>query len=116
MLAGEDVGSEASEWELRERREREEESRMEADELGAAGDAGAGKKLPLLLPTPSFMACTKERQGDGPPLFSLFFSIVISLVRILSSCDSPRRGKGVLSTFRHRADSGREKRIKCTLP
>jgi len=38
-----DAGSEASEWELRERREGEEE-RVEWEEL------------PLFLPTPSFMA------------------------------------------------------------
>jgi hypothetical protein len=47
----EDVQSEASEWELRERREREEERRVEAEELGAGGE-----EQPLFLPTPSFMA------------------------------------------------------------
>jgi len=34
----EDAGSEASQWELRERREREEERRAEAEELGAADE------------------------------------------------------------------------------
>ena len=38
-----DAGSEVSEWE---RREREEERRVEAEELGA------GEDLPLFLPTP----------------------------------------------------------------
>ena len=35
--AEEDAGSEASEWELRERSEREEERRVETEKLGAAG-------------------------------------------------------------------------------
>ena len=54
--AEEDAGSEASEWELRERREREEERSAEAEELGA------GKELPLFLPTPSFMASAGEEE------------------------------------------------------
>jgi hypothetical protein len=46
--AEEEAGREGSEWE---RREREEERRAEAEELGARGG-----ELPLLLPTGSFMA------------------------------------------------------------
>ena len=42
--AGDDAGSEVSEWE---RREREEEWRVEAEELGA------GEEPPLFLPMPS---------------------------------------------------------------
>jgi hypothetical protein len=49
-----DAESEASEWELRERREREEERRAEADELGAEVE-----EL-LFLPTPAFMASAEE--------------------------------------------------------
>jgi len=45
-----DAGSEESEWELQERREREEEH--QAEELGAAGWLGAGEDLPQLLPMP----------------------------------------------------------------
>jgi len=55
-----DAGSEASEWELRERREREEEREVEAEELGAEGELGAGEELPLFLPTPPFMASAGE--------------------------------------------------------
>jgi len=44
-----DAGSEASKWELRERREREEGSEAEVQALGAEGGT------PLFLPTPSFM-------------------------------------------------------------
>jgi len=55
-----DAGSETCEWELRERREREEEREVEAEELGAGGDLGAGKELPLFLPTPPFMASAGE--------------------------------------------------------
>jgi hypothetical protein len=46
--------SETSEWELRERREREEERRVEAEELGAEVEE------PLFLPTPAFMASAEE--------------------------------------------------------
>jgi len=55
-----DAGSQASEWELREQREREEEREAEAEELGAAGELGHGEELPLLLPKPSFMASVDE--------------------------------------------------------
>ena len=55
-----DAGREVSEWELRVRRVREEEREAEAEELGAAGGLGAGEELPLLLPTPSFMASADE--------------------------------------------------------
>jgi hypothetical protein len=46
--------SEASEWELRERREREEERGVEAEELGAEVEE------PFVLPTPAFMASAAE--------------------------------------------------------
>jgi len=49
-----DTGSEVSEWELRERREQEEERRVEAKVLGA------GEESLLFLPTPPFMASAGE--------------------------------------------------------
>ena len=49
-----DTGSEVSEWELWERREQEEERRVEAEVLGA------GEESLLLLPTPPFMASAGE--------------------------------------------------------
>jgi hypothetical protein len=52
--AEEDAQSEASEWELRERRELEEERRAEAERLGAEVEE------PLFLPTPVFMASAEE--------------------------------------------------------
>jgi hypothetical protein len=52
--AEEDAQSEVSEWGLRERREREEERRAEAEELGAEVEE------PLFLPTPAFMASAEE--------------------------------------------------------
>ena len=55
-----EAGSEVSEWELRELREREEERRAESEELGAAGESGAGEELLLFLPTPSFKASAEE--------------------------------------------------------
>jgi len=48
------VQSEASEWELRERREQEEERRAEAEGLDAEVEE------PLFLPTPAFMASAEE--------------------------------------------------------
>jgi len=48
-----DAGSEVSEWELRERLEREDERRVEVEALGG------GEEL-LFLPTPSFMASAGE--------------------------------------------------------
>jgi len=55
-----DAGSEATEWELRERWEREEEREAEAGELGATGEFGDGGEPPLFLPTPPFMESTCE--------------------------------------------------------
>ena len=52
-----DAGSEASEWELR---ERQEEREAEAEALGAADEMGAGEEHPLFLPNPSFMASAGE--------------------------------------------------------
>ena len=54
------AGSEASEWELRERRGRQEEREGEVEALGAVDDKGDGEELPLFLPTPSFMASVGE--------------------------------------------------------
>ena len=50
----EDTGSEASEWELQERAERETERRME--ELGAGDEGEVGEEHRLFLPYPPFMA------------------------------------------------------------
>jgi len=55
-----DAGSEAPEWELWERREREEDRRVESEELGAVREVGAGEEPPLLLPTCAFMASGGE--------------------------------------------------------
>jgi len=55
-----DAGSEASEWELRERRERVEEREAEVEALGAEGELGGRAEPPLFLPTPSFMALADE--------------------------------------------------------
>jgi len=60
-----DTGSQVSEWELRDRREREEEREAGVEELGAAGELDAGEELPLFLPTPPFMASAGEEQGTG---------------------------------------------------
>jgi hypothetical protein len=52
--AEEDGETDASEWELRDRREREEGRRVEAEELGGEVEE------PLFLPTPVFMASTEK--------------------------------------------------------
>jgi len=89
LLEGGDAGSQASEWELRERRELEGEQEAEVVELGAVGGRGAGEELPLFLPTPSFMASADEEYGRDA--FPLLPSFVISLVRIFSLRDRPGR-------------------------
>ena len=53
----EDEGSDTSEWELRERIERDEKRREEVEVLGAEDEGGAG---PLYLPTPLFTASAAE--------------------------------------------------------
>jgi hypothetical protein len=71
--AEDDAQSEATEWELRERREREVERRQEAEERGTeeeeerrqeAEELGTEEEeeeeRPLFLPTPSFMASAEE--------------------------------------------------------
>jgi len=67
-LAEEDAQREESVWELRERREQEEERRTEAKELD-----GGGEEQPLFLPTPVFMASAEVEQnlgeaGGGPSI------------------------------------------------
>jgi len=57
--AEEDAGSEVSEWERREHRQREEEWRP-GEGAGCQGELGAREELPLFLPTPSFMASADE--------------------------------------------------------
>jgi hypothetical protein len=52
--AEDDAQSVESEWDLRERREREEERRAEAEGLGAEVEE------PLFLTTPAFMASAEE--------------------------------------------------------
>ena len=52
--------SKVSEWELWDRREREEEREAEAEELSAAGQLSVGVELPLFLFTPPFMAPADE--------------------------------------------------------
>ena len=55
-----DTGSEVSEWELRERKEREEEMEVEAVALGAEDEGDIGEEYQLLLPTPPFMVPAVE--------------------------------------------------------
>jgi len=55
-----DAGSEVSEWELRERQERQEEGEREAETLGAGDGVSDGEGLPLFHPTPPFMASAGE--------------------------------------------------------
>ena len=66
---GDDAGSEVSEWELRERREREEERRAEAEELGAAGDWAPWRNNRCSYPCPPSWHPPKMRRdrGTGTP-------------------------------------------------
>jgi len=55
-----DAGSEASEWELRERRERKAEREAEAEALGAEDEGDTRDKHRLFVPTPPLMALAGE--------------------------------------------------------
>ena len=55
-----DAESEASEWELRERTEWEEERMAEAEALGAENGEDDGEERRLVLPTPPSMASAGE--------------------------------------------------------
>ena len=112
----EDAGSEASEWELRERNEREEERRAE-EELGTAEVLGAGEE-PLFLPMPSFMASVDE-ESRGRGVFFLcrstfdrthFFCYLFHWCASLLLGQAGRRTKGSLRGQR----TG--KRRVCTSP
>ena len=108
--AEEDAGSNAFEWERRERREREEERRAEAEE------PGVWEEPALSLPTPAFMASAGEEYGRARFVFGLSFpsfllsfsalapfvlSFAISLVRICSFLGQAGRREKELATCRH---------------
>jgi len=103
--AEEDAGSEVSEWEPRDRREREDERSAEAEELdAAAGRLGAGEELPLFPPIHALLHGVRVRGSVGAghgfvcSFFLLFgFFSFVSLVRAISSRDGPgQRAKGSL--------------------
>ena len=108
-----DAGSEVSEWELRELRERGEEREVEAEELGAAGElgVGGGGRYRCSYPRPPSWHPQTWSRIVGTFSFALSFVslFAISLVRATSSWDRPgRRAKGELAMCRHRADCGQE--------
>ena len=71
--AEEDAGSEASEWELRGLREREEERRPRS--------CAEGEEQPPFLPTPSFMASAEEDRGRVSISFVLSFGALRIFLR-----------------------------------
>ena len=90
-----------SEWEQRERREGEEERRVEADELGV------GEVLPLLFLLFLFLFL----------LHCLSFSLfAVSLVRFYFLRTSLGGGRREPAMCRHHADSGQENRTVCIPP
>jgi hypothetical protein len=95
--AEEDVQSEASEWELRERRKREEERRAEARRRGRGTVVPPHARL--------YGIC-----GRGVRMCVSF--IVISLVRLLSPWDRPwRRAKGSLQRAIARTAAGKRSKM-----
>jgi len=90
----EDARSEASEWEIRERAEREEERRAEVVALGMEVE-----ELPLFLPTPPLHGGGGVGDGHEFPIFSL---LCVSLVRFtLFPKDRPgQRAIGMLARRR----------------
>ena len=93
-----DAESEVSEWELRERMEREEERGAETEALGAEVEVGDGEEPPLFHPTPVHGVGWRG-VGDGhtfPSVFPLLFPW-----RVLSSPGQAwAEGKGALATSR----------------
>jgi len=104
-----DAAGEASEWELRERREREEEREAE------------GAVLPPFLPILSFMPSAGEEYDTGCasfPFFPWVFPLLISWGAYLAILGTGQGGgqKGELATCRHCADFEEDKWAKCTPP
>jgi len=97
--AEEDAQSEASEWELREQREREEERGAEAERLGAEVEE------PLFLPRPAFMVSARKRSENG---FGLSFICHFLGAPFIFLGQAWADDKGKLATCRHRADTSRE--------
>jgi len=110
-----DAGSEVSEWELRERQERQEEREGEAEALGAVDDWATGRNFRCSFP-PLIYGIGRRGGGDGSQ-FSFVLSFVNFLRHICSFLGQVwAEGKGELATSRHRADCGQENRTKCTPP
>jgi len=83
--AEEDVGSEVSEWELLECREREEGRRAETEMLGAAEEVVLGRSYRCSYPHPlSWHPQTRFRGRAVPPFCSFFCS---PLIWICFLCD-----------------------------
>ena len=70
----EDAGSQVSEWELRERREREEEWEAEVEELGAAGELGPGRNCRCFYPHPPSWH-RRARSRWWAPVFLCYFPL-----------------------------------------
>jgi hypothetical protein len=77
-----------SEWELRERREREEERRAEAEELGAEGEE------PLFLPHPPSWHPQKKCVSEGHSFLYLFCFFLGAIIILLGQAWA--EGKGSL--------------------
>ena len=104
MPAEEDAGSEASEWELRERREREEERRAEDEELGVEGE-----EQPLFSPRPCSWYPRKRTRGRVPisyVLSYLCFPCDSSGAHLIFLVRAWAEGKGELATCRQRTGNG----------
>jgi hypothetical protein len=115
--AKDDAQSEASGWEFRERREIEEESRVEAEELDA-GD----EEQPLFLPAPSFMRLQKWGRRGAAFICSSALSIVFSFLLfplLFLWCaaiflgQAWVEGKGERAVRRRTADGNWVKKARC---
>ena len=104
-----DAGSEASEWELRERqecREREEEREAVAVALGAEGEQGGAEPRCSYPPTGSWH---RQTRGRGRCVISFVFSLATVLFFIGTGLGGGQRGA---CNEPLRADCGQENRIK----
>ena len=82
--AEEDVGSEASEWELRERMEREEESSTEAEALGTEEEGTPGKNPRSSFPPPR--SWHRREWSRGEVALFLCFLLFVVLFFLLFFC------------------------------
>jgi len=114
-----EAGGEVSEWEHRERREREEELEAEVEELGAAGELGAGGSCHSSYPCPPSWHPQTRSRILGTACFVLSFAFPLSFpgcaLHLLGTCLGRGR-RGVCNMPPPRGQRTGIFFLKCTPP